>query len=105
MSKAKDILMEARRLIQDVGFCKGRMHWIANDDWIKDDKMAYCTFGAILEATSRLGYYPGESNLALNVFYKTLGENVYIHRWNDDPVRTKSEVLSQFLMAIDLCEE
>jgi hypothetical protein len=25
--------------------------------------------------------------------------------WNDDPVRTKSEVLSQFLIAIDSCEE
>ena len=102
MATNREILTEARRLIQDVGFCKGRMRWLAAD--CDTDVLAYCTMGAIIYAGIRLNKTYQSGDEALAIFQASLGVSD-VPSWNDHPERTKSEVLSQFLIAIDICEE
>jgi len=101
----REILSEARRLIQDIGFCKGRSRYVDADG----HALAYCPMGAIDAAVERL--YPNEPDnyritLACNDVFRDANEEIVsIPNWSDDPLRTKSDVLSAFSRAISSCEE
>jgi hypothetical protein len=114
MSTTKEKLIEARRLIKDVGWCKGySIAWSQN----YKEKLAYCSLGALYQT-----HYNSEVSLQdLNKALDTL-QDVVIHimneeinpnlpqynciaKWNDNPIRTKSEILNAFSIAIDLVED
>jgi hypothetical protein len=98
MSVAKEVFVEAHRLIQDVGLCKGVMEYKDADG----HSLAYCSIGALSEAAericgSRATYEP--LLICINALNKIIGTGGIIP-WNDDPAQTKSEVLSAFSRAI-----
>ncbi len=109
--KVKELLNEARRLINDIGMCKGRLIWYSNDDPINGTKMAFDSAGAIGEAFNRLN--PHNDNPVLNreiysvavsTLLKTLPEKMSLTKWHDDPARTRGDVLAAFSQAIDSLE-
>ncbi len=98
----KEVLTEARRLLKDVGFCKGRLKYMAEDGHV----LAYCSMGAIDTAITRLvedgvDTYP-LCREAIKAVTSVIG-GPSIPSWNDTPELTRSDVLSAFSKAIDSC--
>ena len=102
----REVLAEARRLINDIGFCKGRSVFYANND-PKGDKLAFDICGAIAEACNRLVGISNSFCLSLQArdrIQAIVGYKEWLPEWNDEPTRTKSDVLSLFIEAIDSCK-
>jgi hypothetical protein len=99
MMNAQQLLIEARRLIRDIGFYKGGSYY-ATDTY---DKIAFCSVGALYEANHSENCPRNEFHKAWSALKKfTVGT---IPHWNDEPTRTKSEVLEAFTQAIASLEE
>lgn len=99
----KAVLIEARRLLKDVGFCKGKLKYTGEDG----HALAYCSMGAIDAAVVRLLERDGSGDTfplvsgAMKALQTVIGGNQSIPTWNDLPDLTKSDVLSVFSKAID----
>lgn len=99
----KEILIEAKRLLETKGWCQGayakRLHGEIALNFIGDPTVAaYCSSGAICEAQK-----PSMAEDAAYYFIKAIGGGP-IPRWNDTPGRTKEEVLAAFDKAIELAD-
>jgi len=102
----KEVLTEARRLLNDVGLCKGVLKYVGADGHV----LAYCSMGAIDAAVTRLTESVGDTYTlcsqaikAVQVAIGGVSGGVSIPTWNDTPELTKSDVLSAFSKAIDSC--
>ncbi len=99
----KEVLTEARRLLNDVGLCKGVLKYLGADGHV----LAYCSMGAIDAAVTRLvegtnvDTYP-LCREAIKAVTSVIG-GPSIPSWNDTPELTRSDVLSAFSKAIDSC--
>lgn len=97
---ARSILMEAKRLLRDVGVGKGYSCYTDS----QYNAIAYCSSGAISKAYhSSNGDYDGLYK-ATDLFRQVIG-NDNIPVWNDEPTRTRNEILSAFEEAISLAEQ
>lgn len=97
---ASSILIEAQRLLRDVGVCKGILYWKGEDGSV----MAYCSFGA-LTATYNPYKDNNEIHQANNFLREVIGGHGCISFWNDDPKRTRNEILAAFAEAIALAKQ
>jgi hypothetical protein len=93
----KQILTDAYKLLRDTGFCKGQ-------EAFRDDDgraLAYCALGAIYQASYPHSYdfYPATRILRVVI------NDSCVSAWNDAKERTRQEVLSAFLEAIERAEE
>ena len=96
-----EILTKAADLIESKGFCKQAYSIDENGkevDYLSDKAVAFCSIGAI-ETVS----YPstlddtGNAYIAINrVIFPT---GLSLEDWNDDPDRTKDEVVEAFRKA------
>ena len=96
-----EILKEARRLIAEKGWTQGSFARHSNGDPIGplgDNAACYCALGAI----RKTGNGP-EQVFAVFALADVVGD--YVSDWNDDPARTKEEVLAAFDEAIRRAEE
>jgi hypothetical protein len=103
MKDALDILMEARPWI-DKGWCQ---QWLSVDargracDTLGGKAVAWCAIGAVTKVTD----WPAAGNEALRYLAQAIGKGDAtndIGIWNDDPDRTKEEVLEAYDRAISL---
>ena len=83
-------LREARALIEQ-GWCQR----IAKFSFT-DGHTLYCPIGALYEVKEDQSYFYALDALVRAIEYEDIGA------WNDDPYRTKEDVLSAFDHAIDL---
>jgi hypothetical protein len=99
----KNVLIEARDLIINKGWTQ---KVFARDEFnnriSQYDKSAcsYCMIGACRTAAMRHNVGPIS---ALNALKNAIN-HPFISVWNDNPYRTKEEVIEAFNKAIDLCE-
>jgi hypothetical protein len=93
---AQQILIEAQRLLRDVGWCKGNYTFRDDDGRI----LAYCSIGAIIHASLE---YPTGYEEATRAVDSLIGMS--ISKWNDNPQLHKSTVLNIFSEAIASLEE
>jgi hypothetical protein len=93
---AQQILIEAQRLLRDVGWCKGTYSF-------RDDEgraLAYCSIGAIIHTSED---YPNGYDDAIRAVVSLI--DMPIAEWNDNPQLHKSTVLNIFSEAIASLEE
>jgi hypothetical protein len=95
---AQQILIEAQRLLRDVGWCKGFYSYRGSDNLA----LAYCATGAVIYVDP---LRDKESDQAMDALRLSVGKAASIEAWNDDPLRTRSEVLNVFSEAIASLEE
>lgn len=97
---AIDILAEARRLIDEVGWCQGTF-----EKHGPNGVVGYCQSGARCEARRRLGSDSDSYWVAFDVsrvaFQNAVGRRD-LFEFNDAPERTKQEVLAAFDRAMEL---
>lgn len=107
----QEVLLRARQLIEG-GWCKGRYHLTAEEqkrkpqygfveDWLNTDDDRYCTIGAIRQAAFDIGYQGNIAPIIERVRVASRA-NIPVSRWNDQPQRTKTEVLEAIDRAICL---
>lgn len=82
---AKEILAEARRMIEGPG------RWTQGSYWRDRDGPSYCLRGAVMVAGAA-SRESGEMDRALSILHSAAGCESII-RWNDAPGRTQAEVL------------
>jgi uncharacterized protein YbjT (DUF2867 family) len=93
----KQILTDAYKLLRDTGFCKGQ-------EVFRDDDgraLAYCALGAIYYASRPHSY---DFYQAMGILLDVINDSS-VPVWNDAPERTRQEVLSAFLEAIEVAEK
>ena len=95
------VLKEAEKLLLEGGWCQ-HTYWKT-----VDNKRYYCALGALSHAQLKLGY--GYGNLPMTTASKKLALAVgkehdggWLSCWNDEPTRTKEEVLEAFKKAQEL---
>jgi hypothetical protein len=94
---ARDVLVEAKRLLIESGWCQGDYH--------KGD--TFCSVGAMSRSANRMlpagvdltSQFPPYRDAYIRLM-KIVGGAVSL--WNDQPIRTKAEVLAAFDRAIAL---
>ena len=126
-TSAKDILETAKALIEENGWTQGYYARNAANDKIpswKQEAVCFCTVGALIRAcgelrdhiyhseeTKELSLYEKQvlldalevhTSLARDYLFKGVGEP-HTPTWNDDPTRTKQDVLDAYDRAIALC--
>lgn len=107
----QEVLLRAYELIES-GWCKGRYHLTPEEqnrksqygfvvDYNNTNVDRYCLVGAIRQAVYDVGY---QGNIALIIerIRVASGLKEQVSTWNDQPQRTKSEVLSVIDRAICL---
>lgn len=87
---SKEILTKAADLIKTAGWCQLQMH--------DDEYGTFCALGAILRVTDDPYIEREDTQAAIKALTKTIRHRV-IADWNDDPKRTKKQVLSAFMKA------
>jgi hypothetical protein len=92
----KQILTDAYKLLRDTGFCKGQEAFRDNDG----RALAYCSLGAIYQASR-----PDDSCYQAVLILCDVINNSCVSAWNDAKERTRQEVLSAFLEAIEVAEK
>lgn len=97
--KAKEVLIEAARLLRDVGWTQGRLARDCNGDDV--DPMApgatcYCMMGAIERAAGGPGF---NTAVAIHQLIMKVGD---ITHYNDANSRTKEECIAKLLEAAEL---
>jgi hypothetical protein len=92
----KQILTDAYKLLRDTGFCKGQDAFRDNDG----RALAYCALGAIYQASR-----PDDSCYQAVLILCDVINNTCVSAWNDAKERTRQEVLSAFLEAIEVAEK
>lgn len=90
----KEILVEAKRLLEEKGWCQGVF---------QDEGSRYCSVEAVCQAMT-LPDHETSADEGLIILASVIG-NTAIDEWNDDPSRTKEEVLTAFDKAIKLAEQ
>jgi hypothetical protein len=100
VSETVRVLEEARRLLLEKGWTQGTFARDRKGDAIEFDSpraACFCTSGAIM----RVGESPDRSAefYAFRALRKFLGDQT-IAEWNDDPRRTREDVLGLFDRAI-----
>jgi hypothetical protein len=68
--------------------------------YIPDEAVAWCAYGAIC-----IGHVGTPHNLAHRTLVNVIGEGGGLSIWNDDPSRTKEDVLAAYDKAIRLAEK
>ena len=104
----RELLKRARALVEG-GWCQGR----AFQHSVATGKMQYCMVGALSEAAGRnnfhseLELYIADSGFVATAFRRLTIAVGYasIPGWNDQPERTRGEVLAAFDRAIAVAEE
>ncbi|WZO97276.1 hypothetical protein EP7_004300 [Isosphaeraceae bacterium EP7] len=92
-------LNEARKLVEK-GWCKGTSARNAAGEptgTTDVDAVAWCPYGA-------MGAIPGASFIRTTDRYRKSIGRLAISKWNDEPERTKEEVLAAFDRAIESVE-
>jgi hypothetical protein len=93
-----EVLTAARNLLKRKGWCKGHLARAANGRIVSVDSpkaVAWCMIGAIRRVTVASVEQYGFADLLLQ---RVIGMPVPV--WNDDPHRTKEEVIEAFDKAI-----
>ena len=97
----RELIIQAKYLIQDIGFCKNE-NILYSNPFSREYKVAYNLFGALYEiyrrndiGTKDCDWQEPWSALenAVSLFYKIINPKVPIDDWNDDPLRTKSDII------------
>ena len=101
-----EILVEARRLVAEVGWCQHYGAVDANGRQVQadsDDACGYCLTGAIFKAAG--GFQPGylEALAAMDTGFPPDYDYavVFLNDWNDLPCRTQKHVVAKFDEAIE----
>lgn len=97
-----EILKEARRRIIEKGWSQGALYRDFKGEPIIFSKgrviCSFCTMGAVLFSSKGMNSY--YTDRALEVLERFVPDGL-IPRWNDDPTRTKEEVIALFDRAIE----
>lgn len=80
----KDIVLKAKELIETVGWVQGRY-----EQFINGECVGYCLSGAL--GTAAMGSYTNTLCAARLEVQSLVGIDIPI--WNDDPARTKEDVI------------
>jgi len=128
-TSAKDILVTAKSLLEEKGWTQGYYaRDIYNDrlaPW-KQEAVCFCTVGALIRVSGELRFQIAHGNetknlslfekqelldaidvqtsLARDYLFKGVGA-VHTPTWNDDPTRTKQDVLDAYDRGIALCQQ
>lgn len=126
MTSAKDILVAAKALIEEKGWAQGYFAYDQYRDKVSPwqyNAESFCTVGALIRVSGALRYAAAHSeetkdlsasekmalidavdrnaSLAKCAVIKAIGPGtIAIPTWNDDPIRTKQDVLDVFDLAI-----
>src|ERR1700677_213193 len=99
----KEVLVAARWMIENIGWCQGanlrnsQGKYIALDDAGEYKNVAsLCTIGAIVMVEA-----PEQTKNTAYIRLSRIIDHTVISQWNDEPTRTKQEVLSAFDKAIE----
>jgi hypothetical protein len=97
----KEVLIAAKWMLENVGWCQKTFRKYSTSG--ESPSCAFCSFGAIINVNYGS---PGLIDKALAVLSKSIDTaSGSITIWNDDPKRTKSQVLAVFDKAIASVQE
>lgn len=92
--KLSEIYQNARHLIETKGWCQSELH---------NDSGAHCAAGALMAVTDGIGVLGGPNYQSSRDFLSFYTEAGWIlSLWNDNPLRTKEDVLELFDIATSL---
>lgn len=107
----KEILIEAKRLLETKGWCQGAYAKDINNKVVRgfigsEKPAAYCPIGAICQAQKEdFEIRPEATGFLRKVLdFKGRTSKFDVIDWNDLPGRTKEEVLQAFDKAIELAD-
>ena len=98
-----EILREAKRLIEEKGWCQGADAIDRRGRPVlarSGDAASFCIAGALFAAS----FAEHGEEQAIKLFRHCIPETLSLAQWNDEPLRTPEQVLAAFDRAIALAE-